>query len=208
MEYLKTRYNDINVYYLPEIDGGGSNKRDYVCFLEESLGRVDRVFEWCAGPGFIGFWLLSEGFCNTLCLADINPTAVAACQTTVRKNHLQDLVSVYQSNCFDSIPESESWDLVIGNPPHSGTSQPHSEWGGPLLYMDDSWSIHRRFYSGVGRYLKSRSNIVIQENRELASSDDFSPMIEDGGLALVGSYLSRTDPRMYYVWSVTSGSTP
>ena len=75
-------------------------------------------FSGARGPGFIGFALLGYGFCDTLCLADINPEAVDACRRTVIQNRLAERVAVYHSDNLDGIPASEQWDLVVGNPPH------------------------------------------------------------------------------------------
>ncbi|MGZ9104358.1 MAG: hypothetical protein ACXW3M_00750, partial [Rhodoplanes sp.] len=57
-------------------------------------------------PGFIGFSLLAHDLCETLCVADINPEAVAACRRTVEANRLSDRVSVYQSDNLKDIPAS------------------------------------------------------------------------------------------------------
>jgi hypothetical protein len=71
------QYGDIRVHYKDHIDGGGSNTGIAFPPLFRDLGmpRQPRVFEWCAGPAFIGFALLAYGFCDTLCVADINPEA-------------------------------------------------------------------------------------------------------------------------------------
>ena len=104
-----------------------------------------RAYEWCAGPGFIGFSLLAHGLCETLCLADVNPEAVAACRRTVRENALDDRVSVYRSDNLADIPAAERWDLVVSNPPHFDDRSP-----GQLRYHDPRWSIHRGFFDGRG----------------------------------------------------------
>ena len=59
-----------------------------------------RAFEWCAGPRFIGFSLLGHGLCDTLCLADINPEAVSACERTIADNALTDRVSAIVPTIF------------------------------------------------------------------------------------------------------------
>ena len=81
------------------------------------MPKQARTFEWCAGPGFIGFRLLGAGLTETLCLADINPQAVAACRRSIKDNALAARVNVYQSDNLANIPQSEQWDLVVGNPP-------------------------------------------------------------------------------------------
>src|SRR5258708_14423079 len=116
--YNIVTFANIDIYYSAEVDGGGiSFAHDYVAGVRQSFGRVERCFEWCAGPGFIGFALLAHGLCHSLCLADINPKAVAACQETVRRNHLKDHVTVYLSHFLVQIPTTEQWHLLVGNQP-------------------------------------------------------------------------------------------
>ena len=119
-------YGDIQVNYRDHLDGGGRTFGiDYLpLFHDLGMPRQARVFEWCAGPGFIGFGLLGHGFCDTLCLADINPEAVEACRRTVAQNGLAERVAVYRSDNLDAIPTSERWDLVVGNPPHFSDISP------------------------------------------------------------------------------------
>jgi hypothetical protein len=68
--------------YKLHLDSGGSTfGQDFIVYLRNRrMPKQARTFEWCAGPGFIGFSLLGLGLIETLCLADINPQAVAACR--------------------------------------------------------------------------------------------------------------------------------
>jgi len=65
--------NGIRVNYLHRLDGGGTAfGQGYIPYLRNrGMPRQARTFEWCAGPGFIGFSLLGCGLTETLCLADI-----------------------------------------------------------------------------------------------------------------------------------------
>jgi len=139
-------YGDIRVRYRDHLDGGGRTFGiDYLpLFHDLGMPRQPRVFEWCAGPGFIGFALLGHGFCETLCLADINPEAVEACHLTVAQNGLAQRVAVYRSDNLDGIPKSERWDLVVGNPPHFADLAP-----GELRFHDECWYLHRNFLGAV-----------------------------------------------------------
>src|SRR5437667_12662895 len=112
------------------------------------MPKQARTFEWCAGPGFIGFSLLGAGLTETLCLADINPEAVAACRRTIADNALAARVNVYQSDNLASVPSSEQWDLVVGNPPHYP-----DEFAGNLRAHDPDWRIHRAFFAQVNAHL-------------------------------------------------------
>ena len=92
--------------------------RRLIPFLRDRcMPRQARVFEWCAGPAFIGFSMLGHGLCETLCLADINPMAVTACRRTIASNGLGGSVTVYHSDDLSAIPVEEQWDLVVSNPP-------------------------------------------------------------------------------------------
>jgi len=110
------------------------------------MPKQPRVFEWCAGPGFIGFSLLAHGLCDTLCLADINPAVVAACRRTIARNGLAGRVSAYLSNNLRSIPATERWDLIVANPPHFIDQDV-----GDLRTHDPDWSVHREFFATVAR---------------------------------------------------------
>jgi hypothetical protein len=103
--------------------------------LNRGMPKQVRTFEWCAGPGFIGFSLLGAGLTETLCLADINPQAVAACRRSINDNALAARANVYLSDNLANIPQSEQWDLVVGNPPWFS----HDSVSNPLLARDQDW---------------------------------------------------------------------
>ena len=104
-------YAGIEIKYRSELDGGGTEfGQDFLPFLRaRGMPKQQRAFEWCCGPGFIGFSLLGNGFCETLCLADINPEAVASCERTISVNGLSSRASVFQSDNLKDIPRSEKW---------------------------------------------------------------------------------------------------
>jgi methylase of polypeptide subunit release factors len=105
-EYKIARYETLAVYYLDGLVGGGEDfGQDYLRIVPMLRRRPRTVFEWCTGPGFTGFSLLAHGLCDRLCLADINPEAVAACRKTVEANGLSDRVTVYHSDCLDSVAD-------------------------------------------------------------------------------------------------------
>lgn len=183
-EHYTVRYGDIAVSYLPELDGGGMTfGQDFVPLVRERFGRVPHVFEFCAGPGFIGFSLLAHGLCERLTLADVNPAAVRACEHTVRANRLEDRVRVYEADVLCGIPESERWDLVVGNPPHFDASEESYDEARRLI--DPGFRIHRAFYRDVGAHLVPGGSVVLQENRHASDGETFAEMIHAGGLTLV-----------------------
>src|SRR5260370_13118964 len=117
---LNWRYAGVDVSYRAGLDGGGTFLAQY--FVRAVRRHYERLpvksaFEWCSGPGFIGFSLLADGICEHLCLADINPGALDCVRRTVSRNRLQDRVSYYLSDNFKAIPDDEQFDLIVGNPP-------------------------------------------------------------------------------------------
>jgi len=190
------------VFDREDLDGGGSDfGQDYIRALREiGLTNSSRIFEFCAGPGYIGYSLLAHGLCRSLALADINPVAVQAARTTAEFNGLTGRVSIYQSDGLDQIPASEKWDLVVSNPPH------FVEWEGNTKVLSDdlSWQLHKKFYSQVKLFLNPGGSVFMQENALGSSVDDFAPMIRESGGRIIQT-LPGPDighgGKMYYILS-------
>lgn len=195
------RYGDIRVHYKKHLDGGGTYfGQDFIpLFRQWELPQQTRVFEWCAGPGFIGFSMLAHGMCKSLCLADINPEAVEACERTIEDNGLAGRVTVYRSDNLRDIPPAETWDLIVSNPPHFDDGYFEAE----LRAHDPGWRLHREFFATVGRHLSESGVIVLQENNNGSTADTFRSMIEDAGLRIAfvhNESPTRTpDHRFYYI---------
>jgi len=195
--YSHVNYAGIAVGYKPHLDGGGSTfGQDFVPMLRaRGMPKVNRAFEWCAGPGFIGFSLLAHGLAETLCLADVEPDAVAACHRTVMRNGLEDRVAVYLSDNLTDIPASEQWDLVVANPPH------FAQGGvGQRRFHDAGWNIHRDFFRSVPKHLKAGGIILLQENNLEATPETFAAMIAESGLTLIFvRQPSAEHPQIFYL---------
>jgi methylase of polypeptide subunit release factors len=206
--YQEAVYSGLRVSYKPHLDGGGSTfGQDFIPLLRErGMPKVERAFEWCTGPGFIGFSLLAHGLAETLCLADVNPDAVTACRRTMARNALESRVTVYLSDNLKDIPVSEQWDLVVSNPPHFVDTS-----FGQLRYHDPEWRVHRGFFNGVSRHLKPGGVVVLQENNAGSTPKTFAPMIAEAGLKLVfvqNASQQRTErSRMFYLGIMRAGDT-
>ena len=200
--------NDIRVEYMHHLDGGGyAFGQEYIPYLRNrGMPRQARTFEWCSGPAFIGFSLLGSGLTETLCLADINPEAVEACRRTIARNGLATRVNVYLSDNLVSVPSSEKWDLVVGNPPHYP-----DEFVGNLRAHDPDWRIHRAFFSQVEPHLKPGGVIILQENSQGSTVDTFREMIAQGGLETVfvefGPKRRTSHGHIYYIGIARRGDT-
>ena len=188
------------VFGRDDLEGGGPGfGQDYIRVLRElGLTNCSRAFEFCAGPGYIGYSLLANGLCRSLALADINPAAVQAARMTAEFNGISDRVSIYLSDAIDNIPPTEKWDLVVGNPPH------FKKWTATrkLRLEDLDWNIHRRFYARVKTFLNPGGIVLLQENSHGSSVEDFAPMIEEAGGRIIQTLPgpdTGAEGSMYYI---------
>lgn len=196
----------IDINYRAELDGGGTDfGQQFIPFLQSrGMPKQKRVFEWCCGPAFIGFSMLGHGLCETLCLSDINPAAIASCRNTIRTNKLDERVSVYQSDNLKDIPSPEKWSLIVSNPPHF-----IDQYEGDIRAYDPDWRIHREFFETVSSHLTDDGVIVLQENNRGSVVETFRQMIEQSGFEIVfthGDYPNLTsDSSFYFIGIVHSG---
>jgi hypothetical protein len=197
-------YPGVSVLYTQDINGGGIRLvDDYVNFIKDRYGHVEDLFEWCAGPGYLGYAMLAHNVTDRLCLADVNPKAVHYAKRTREENCLEDRVQVYLSNNMDRIPEHENWDIVIGNPPH---------YGGSFDYFsaidrrgwDKDWHIHRQFFDQVGSHLKPEGRPCIMEWEDhkvdhASTPELFGPMLEEDGFMLEDAITCKEIADHYYL---------
>lgn len=206
-KYLTVRFNDIHVFHSAELHGGGTTHgQQFIPVIRELFGKVSRVFETCAGPGYIGFSVLSEKLCDSLCLSDINPLAIEAIKHTIDANSLEDRVSYFLSDGMKDVPDSERFDLVILNPPHFSGGVTRG-----IIANDTDWLMHERFYSDIAGYLTPDGSILVIENYHGSSEQDFVSMIENAGLTIIRSIMyCHTMPAIanpyYFLWVRKQGS--
>jgi predicted RNA methylase len=205
-ESIVAYYGQIAVFDKPNQHMGGlAFGRDFPRVLNElGIGRRERMFEFCAGPGYIGYSLLAAGWCESLVLADIDPEAVSTARFTAAHNQLEDRVVVYRSDALDQIPDSERWDLVVVNPPHF--SEPNPD----IRIFDPDWELHRRFYASVATHMNPGGLVVMAEAQEGSDPELFEEMIRAGGGQPVaihpGTDIHGSPNGLYYQLSEWPGS--
>jgi hypothetical protein len=222
VEYI-WRYQGLDVHYHPSLDGDGTFLAPYyVQFIRRYFPHKPpfrSAFEWCAGPAFIGFALLAEGLCGRLCVADINPAAIAYARKTIQSGELEKRVVAYVSDNLASVPKEERFDLVVANPPGFFSINPcHQDYerlSSDIKAVDPGWQIRARFYEEIrphldtGAYLligevEPFSTIVPSRNNNPIPRDirpcppiiEFKKMIERSGLVYVGEGLLCTEGRV------------
>ena len=155
--------------YKQHLDGGGSTfGQDFVPLLRRrGMPKVARAFEWCAGPGFIGFSLLAHGLSDTLCLADVNPEAVAACRRTRRAQPARGEgrgLSLGQSRGHSGV-------RAVGPGGEQPAAFRRHEHRTPALSRS-GLARASRLLRDVARHLKPGGVIVLQENNAGSTPDD------------------------------------
>jgi methylase of polypeptide subunit release factors len=181
----------MRIYMREHLEGGAQTFGWQIIQAVRDLGlQPGSAFEWCSGFGTLGFTLLREGLCSRLVLGDINPEAIALCQRTIEINGLST-ASAYVSDCMDSIPGSERFDLVIGNPPHFAEDVTGPIYGlpdGPIpawherVTHDRNWQAHRRFLQQIGSYLTPDGVVVLCETWAGATPETFAGLARNTGL--------------------------
>ena len=203
-----TGNHKINVYYKIELDGGGTTfGQDYLPVLANKYpGRMfNRAYEWCSGPGFIGFSLLSHGVCKTLCLSDLYDPSITAAEVTINyePNVCNKLVTTYLCKDIGLIPKHEKFDLVVANPPHFNDFNgiPQNDYTGIRISKDINWRAHTNFFNNIKQHLTPDGVILLQEHIHGAKLQDLIGMIQQNELQVTDRFDSPNvnENAMYYI---------
>lgn len=199
--------NDIIVYYSNELDGGGISFGQQISVVLKNLypNRIfNNCFEWCSGPGFIGFNILSSGICQNLCLGDIFKPALQAVEKTVENlsPKYQDRVKTIHMHSVEQIAEDNQFDLIVSNPPHfnsdSGTVISKKIFNSRIS-DDAGWQVHKNFFKNIKKNLAPEGVILLQENTFGSGPELFEQDIKNNGLRISRCFWNGTDNRFYYL---------
>lgn len=219
--FITPGLSNINVFYLPEHNGGGTGHgQEYIKLIKQRYpGRVfDKCYEWCSGPGFIAYSILDHGLCNNICLTDICDSALMCAEETKNypSNNCQDNVSIYLLKDLNLLPEKEMFDLVVSNPPHANCLEniKNHTANENRITSDLNWEAHQNFFKNIKKHLAPDGIILLQENHAGSDLSDFALFIEQAGLTVTDYFLSddwynasvdHTDPanwpvhKIYYI---------
>lgn len=188
MIWHTTGPRSIGVHHDSDQEGGGTwFGTEYSEILRSRYARRwPRCYEWCAGPGFIGFDLLDHGLCDSLCFSDRHaPCVFESIPATVEANKIDPaVVSTYLGHSLSCLPASERFDLVVANPPHY--LQCPGDTNYQRLAVDPSWQAHRDFFEHIGSHLEADGMILLQENQagSIQRENEWRGVIEQNGLAI------------------------
>ena len=193
-----TLAGDIQLQSPAHLEGGGILYKDDFVNTIRQTGKPSytRAFEWCSGHGVIGFELLGHGLCEHVVFSDYYDVAIDNCYQTAKTNNIDDQVTGYISSTINGLPESELWDLVVGNPPWNFSKQKALDGLGKefnpdnipnmlRILVDDDYNIHREFFRNIRSHLTDDADVyIIEGSRDPA----FIIMALQGGLQLKNIY--------------------
>jgi 16S rRNA G966 N2-methylase RsmD len=205
-ETKKWQTNGIDTFtllYNPELDGGGTDfGQDYIATLKKYNRLFNRCYEWCSGPGFIGFEILSHRLCNSLCLSDFYYSAIDYIEQTIKENNCANKVTAYLLKDLALLPAVEKFDLVVANPPHVEVRDIFY-YNANRISCDSNWQAHRNFFKNIKNHLTDDGIILLQEAHEGSTPETFKHFVNDAGLKITDHYgltsNSFDENRVYYL---------
>ena len=203
MTYQTFYLDNLKIYSLAELDGYGLDAiDDFVsCVMFLNKGKTYKnCLEWCSGPGYFGFGILHFNLIENLILSDIYYLNKEVAELTIKENNLGDKAKFYLSDNFKSIPKTEKFDLIIGNPPHfdfklNDTDVSEHEH---RKYSDVNWKIHEDFFDNVNDYLTDNGKIILMENMKGSTPSIFKNQILKNNLKITNHFRSVKYPNDAY----------
>jgi methylase of polypeptide subunit release factors len=173
------------IFYDNKYDGGGAIfgidclKFKEIYSLYSNKSNLS-VCEMCSGPGFMGFYLKLNGFCDGLSLVDINGKNNFFIEKTIKYNNLKN-VKFVESDSFRNVPR-ENYDFIILNPPHYSDIDSYElklkEMISDIIKYDPDWKFHKHFLNNVHDYLNDNGSVVLIENHFGSDKNIFLDMID------------------------------
>lgn len=206
-----TKLKQFFVYYQTENDGGGTIfGQEYIEVLKTRYPKkvFNWCYEWCSGPGFIGYSILEHNLCHNLILTDMWAPAISDAEYT--KNNLnieiQKKINIHLLKDIALIPKKYKFDLIVGNPPHYKNNI-CVENNGNRICTDENWESHRNFFKNIKKNLASNGVILLQESVTGSTKEDFREMIEENKLIISDCFSFKND-QIYYIEIKHKGVAP
>ncbi len=122
--------------------------------------KEKKVCDMGCGPGIVGLYALKMG-AEHVVQADINPYAIEnAKENNVLNGYSDDKVVVLQSNCFDDVPTTYSFDTIVFNMPYHCDNKKIKD---PLEYAfyDPNFASIRKFLETLTKYSHKDTKVFV-----------------------------------------------
>lgn len=130
--------------------------------------EVERILDMCTGSACIAI-ACCDAFPNALVDAvDISADALAVAEINRQRHHMQEQLTLIQSNCFDSLPVVQ-YDIIVSNPPYVGademTTLPDEYRHEPVLALEtgnNGLAIVEQILKTAKTYLSEQGILVVE----------------------------------------------
>ncbi|MEM8498836.1 MAG: 50S ribosomal protein L3 N(5)-glutamine methyltransferase [Pseudomonadota bacterium] len=79
---------------------------------------IGSVLDLCSGGGCIGIAAAHYLPEAKVVLADLSEAALELAAINVGEHHLQSRIEIYHSDLFSALPDNETYDVIVSNPPY------------------------------------------------------------------------------------------
>ena len=199
--YITSGHPQVFIHYLKELDGGGTRVSKYfIKILNKYYPNIHfkNCLEWCSGPGFIGFEILSNNICSDISFMDKYQPALDSILETINVNNLNKNIKIYNASKISDI-QLEKYNLIVGNPPWQ-KSMPVGIKSQDLQYVrrniDENLLIHNEFFVNVDKLLVDNGVVIIAAatyKYTCVDKSDFKNMIKNTSLKLIDFYFPDTE---------------
>lgn len=130
--------------------------------------QVSRILDLCTGSGCIALACCAWFPDAQVDASDISEPALAVASLNRERHHCQEQLTLFQSDCFDDIPE-ESYDIIISNPPYVAEpvmqvlpAEYRHEPELALFAEDQGLAIVHKILQQAGHYLSEQGILVVE----------------------------------------------
>ncbi|MFK7733169.1 MAG: 50S ribosomal protein L3 N(5)-glutamine methyltransferase [Pseudomonadales bacterium] len=131
--------------------------------------EIGQVLDLCTGGGCIGIAAAHYLPDARVTLADLSEPALELAAINVREHHMQPHIDIYHSDLFSSLPENETYDLIVSNPPYVDAedfaSMPAEYRHEPEMALtagDDGLDIVHRILREASHWLNDQGVLIVE----------------------------------------------
>ncbi len=147
--------------------------------------QVHRILDLCCGSGCIGIAAQYQFPDASVSLSDLSADALEVAMLNLQQHDLVDVIELYQSDLFDTIP-AQSFDIIVSNPPYvdaedmaalSDEYRAEPEMG--LAAGEDGLALVDRMLKSAVNYLSEEGVLFIEVGNSQAAMEQkyhFLPM--------------------------------
>jgi len=134
------------------------------------------VLDMGCGSGIIGLVAASHG--ATVTAVDLNAKAVEATRHNADRNGFTSLITAFQSNLFESIPDGMRFDVIFWNPPFYPIAPRHE--AGLAWNAGENHDVIREFSRSAMSYLVADGFLVIILSTDAGVTHVLNMFLESG----------------------------